>query len=70
VDNYRQALSIIAEEGAVQQLLDDLGVTDASTMEQWLKEEKVYLQSLSCEPPGDSLQIDYVQKLAELAKIQ
>jgi hypothetical protein len=70
VDNYQQALSIIAEEVSVGQLMEELGVHDGSTFEQWLKEEEEYLQSLKNEPIEETLRMDYVKKLVEMHDAQ
>jgi hypothetical protein len=70
VDNYHQALRILAEEAPVERLMAELGVEDSSTFEQWLREEEKYLQLLKREPLKETLQIDYVKKLVELRDAQ
>jgi hypothetical protein len=69
-DNYNQALAILAEEAPVEHLMEELGVDDGSTFEQWLREEEEYLQSLKQEPVEETLQIEYVKKLVAMHDAQ
>jgi hypothetical protein len=50
--------------------MEELGVHDGSTFEQWLKEEEEYLQSLKTEPVEETLRMDYVKKLVEMHDAQ
>lgn len=65
-NNYKQALTIINAEPELFRLMKDYGVTDRSEFEEWLKEEKEYLQGLSKEPPEETLQMEYYQRLVNL----
>ncbi|KAI5983709.1 hypothetical protein EDD15DRAFT_2201865 [Pisolithus albus] len=51
----------------LDQLMDELGVSDPATFKLWLDEERVYLKSLVCEPPEETLQMEYWQRLVNLA---
>jgi hypothetical protein len=43
--------------------MDDQGIADTGVFEQWLKEERVYLQGLSKEPISETKEMEYYQKL-------
>ncbi|KAG2038018.1 hypothetical protein BDR03DRAFT_981835 [Suillus americanus] len=50
-NNYKQALNIIADSRiTLPKLMQDLDITHESIFEDWLTEEKTYLQSLCTEP--------------------
>jgi hypothetical protein len=66
-DNYRQALKILDESPALVIAMEHLGVTDGSTFERWLQEERVYLLGLKKEPPEETMAMEYYAKLLELA---
>ncbi|KAI6011812.1 hypothetical protein BKA83DRAFT_4474400 [Pisolithus microcarpus] len=59
LNNYKQALDILSN--------GHLGVSDLATFKVWLDEERLYLKSLLCEPPEESLQMEYWQRLVNLA---
>jgi hypothetical protein len=44
----------------------DMGISDVGVFEEWLDEEKVYLQGLKTEPEEETLQMEYYQKLINL----
>ncbi|KAG1888972.1 uncharacterized protein F5891DRAFT_1216814 [Suillus fuscotomentosus] len=65
--NYKQALAILNDGNAtLPTLIRDLKIPDETVFEQWLEEEKVYLQSLTREPEDETLQMEYWQKLTSL----
>ncbi|KIK24324.1 hypothetical protein PISMIDRAFT_10312 [Pisolithus microcarpus 441] len=51
----------------LKQLMRELGVSDLVTFKVWLDEERLYLKSLLCKPPEESLQMEYWQWLVDLA---
>ncbi|KAG1724205.1 uncharacterized protein EDB91DRAFT_1239991 [Suillus paluster] len=66
--NYKQALNIICDSQiTLPKLMQDINVTEESTFNEWLKEEKVYLQGLCTEPELKTLQMEYWQKLVNLS---
>ncbi|KAF6759070.1 hypothetical protein DFP72DRAFT_806955, partial [Ephemerocybe angulata] len=67
VDNYQQALDIIRGEDDLHRLMRDHGIKDAGVFTAWLDEERVYLNGLTSEPPQDTLEMDYYQRLVELS---
>jgi hypothetical protein len=50
--------------------MEAAGITDAKVFFDWLQEEREYLQGLSKEPPQETLQMDYHQKLVALRDCQ
>lgn len=69
VNNYRQALKIIAGEGSLSTAMKSRGIS-ADDFEQWLVEERAYLKSLGKEPEEETLNLDYFQKLLELRRLE
>ncbi|KAF7348117.1 hypothetical protein MSAN_01764300 [Mycena sanguinolenta] len=67
---YRRALKIKATEPLLRETMANLGVESRSVFELWLEEEKKYLESLSKEPVHETLQMEYYQKLVNLADHQ
>ncbi|KAH7904826.1 hypothetical protein BJ138DRAFT_1119044 [Hygrophoropsis aurantiaca] len=66
-NNYKQAINIASDGNMVlTQLMQELGVSDRQVFEQWLEEEKTYLQQLRSEPEEETLQMEYLQKLVNL----
>ncbi|KAK7052690.1 hypothetical protein R3P38DRAFT_3306336 [Favolaschia claudopus] len=65
VNNYKQALEILATESAIMQVMRDAGLTPAM-VEGRLQEEKEYLQSLAQEPEEETEQMEYYQQLVNL----
>lgn len=66
-NNYKQALNIISDSHVtLPKLMHDLNLTDESIFEDWLTEEKTYLQGLRTEPEDETLQMEYWQRLINL----
>ncbi|KIK40552.1 hypothetical protein CY34DRAFT_24782 [Suillus luteus UH-Slu-Lm8-n1] len=67
-NNYRQALDIL-NNGQINlsRVMQDLDITDVSVFNQWITNEKEYLQGLKSEPEQETLQMEYWQKLVNLA---
>jgi hypothetical protein len=66
-NNYKQALDIISDSRVtLPKLMHDLNVTHESIFEDWLTEEKTYLQGLRTEPEDETLQMEYFQRLINL----
>ena len=51
----------------LERLMRELGVNDPTTFKLWLDEERVYLKSLLHEPAEETLQMEYWQRLVNLA---
>ncbi|KAF6749130.1 hypothetical protein DFP72DRAFT_992049 [Ephemerocybe angulata] len=66
VDNYKQALELLAQESDFKAAMADHGVADIGTFERWLAEERLYLKNLAKEPPQDTLKMEYYRKLIKL----
>ncbi|KAG1719798.1 hypothetical protein EDD22DRAFT_983278 [Suillus occidentalis] len=66
-NNYRQALDIL-QNGQINlsEVMWDLDITDVSVFDQWITDEKEYLQGLKSEPEHETLQMEYWQKLINL----
>ncbi|KAG1730167.1 hypothetical protein EDD22DRAFT_1011782 [Suillus occidentalis] len=66
-NNYKQALDIISDSHVtLPKLMHDLNLTHESIFEDWLTEEKTYLQGLRTEPEDETLQMEYFQRLINL----
>ncbi|KAH7908465.1 hypothetical protein BJ138DRAFT_993211, partial [Hygrophoropsis aurantiaca] len=66
-NNYKQALDILYDgQHTLPRLMHELGITSTAVFEEWLEEEKVYLQSLRTEPEEETLQMEYLQKLVNM----
>ncbi|KAG6809366.1 hypothetical protein H0H92_000527 [Tricholoma furcatifolium] len=63
VDNYRQALHLLAGEDALQKTMQDQGIAGTHIFHEWLEEERTYLKSLASEPIEETTEMDYYQKL-------
>ncbi|KAG6912822.1 hypothetical protein DXG01_011751, partial [Tephrocybe rancida] len=63
VNNYRQALKILAGIDALHKTMNDQGITSTDVFHQWLEEECAYLTSLAKEPVQETLEMEYYQKL-------
>jgi hypothetical protein len=70
VNNYKQAISILNSEAAFIKQMDDQNIANTSVFQDWLAEEKVYLEGLSREPLLESLEMEYWQKLVNLGASQ
>ncbi|KIK33852.1 hypothetical protein CY34DRAFT_26971 [Suillus luteus UH-Slu-Lm8-n1] len=70
-NNYRQALDIL-QNGQINlsEAMRDLDITDISIFNQWITNEKEYLQGLKSEPEHETLQMEYWQKLINLTASQ
>lgn len=67
LNNYKQALSILHETPrALEVTKADLGITGDTIFEEWLAEERVYLEGLKKEPPVETTQMEYYQRLINL----
>lgn len=67
-NNYKQALDILNYgNAALPKLMQDLRVVDVSVFERWLEDEKAYLVGLTHEPEEETLQMEYWQRLVNLA---
>ncbi|KIK18075.1 hypothetical protein PISMIDRAFT_110128 [Pisolithus microcarpus 441] len=68
LNNYKQALNLLSNSRAtLERLMCELGVSDPMIFRQWLDEERVYLKSLLWEPAEETLQMEYWQRLVNLA---
>ncbi|KZP03987.1 hypothetical protein FIBSPDRAFT_968521 [Athelia psychrophila] len=65
---YKKALEILKDTPAALEISNQqLGIAGMDgIMEQWLLEEKAYLHNLEKEPPEETLQMEYYQRLAHL----
>ncbi|KAG6887198.1 hypothetical protein C0992_000143 [Termitomyces sp. T32_za158] len=63
VNNYRQALTLLAGEDTLRKMMEDQGIAGTQVFHEWLAEERNYLMSLSKEPIEETLQMQYYQKL-------
>jgi hypothetical protein len=70
VNNYKQALGILGGEAAFIKQMRDQGVSNTSVFQDWLAEEKTYLEGLSREPLAETLTMEYWQKLVNLGASQ
>ncbi|KAG0701438.1 hypothetical protein DFH29DRAFT_982689 [Suillus ampliporus] len=67
-NNYKQVLEILYDGHiTLPKLMQDIGVSDKSIFEDWLEEEREYLHGLRSEPHQETLQMEYWQKLVNLA---
>ncbi len=65
-DNYKQALTIICQDGADLEVLSMTLGTTAKDYEQDIINKRTYLQALKLEPAEVSLQLDYLELLQDL----
>ncbi|KAJ6447960.1 hypothetical protein C8R45DRAFT_1115598 [Mycena sanguinolenta] len=66
---YRCALEILAMEPALRETMRRLGVESRTEFEEWLGKEKAHLRTLSKELLEETLQMEYYQKLVNLADV-
>ncbi|KAF7367088.1 hypothetical protein MSAN_00968300 [Mycena sanguinolenta] len=64
---YHRTLKIKATLPMLQEAMANLGVESRSVFKEWLKKEKEYLKSLTKELAHETLQMEYYQKLVNLA---
>ncbi len=69
VNNYQQALGILAGEPALHESMKALKCQE-SMFPKWLDEERAYLQSLSTEPLQETLEMEYYSRLIELNALE
>ena len=70
LNNYRQALSIIKDEGtAVEETLHSLGITQTD-LETWHHGQVSFFETVSEESPWDIHAIAYVELLQELSSTE
>jgi hypothetical protein len=67
VNNYKQAINILNGEAVFVKQMHDQNIANVSVFQDWLAEEKAYLEGLSREPLQKSLTMEYWQKLVNLA---
>ena len=67
LNNYKQALNLLAKVPALEQAMKDLEVSDRHIFEEWLAEEQEYLKGLSAEPVVETLEMEYYQQLVKLS---
>lgn len=65
-NNYKQALKILETQDALVTRMKKANITTPTVFLDWLKEEAEYLQNLSTEPPKETLEMEYYQKLSDL----
>jgi hypothetical protein len=70
LQNYRQALKIIRDDGADLKLLAARLGTTPDDYVRYLKEEKAYLEGLRIEPEDVTLRLEYLEALQDLEDAQ
>ncbi|KAJ7718135.1 hypothetical protein B0H16DRAFT_1797773, partial [Mycena metata] len=68
VDNYNQALGIIDLEESLKFAMEQAGIEGPEVFDQHLQQELAYLRSLSKEPTVETDQMEYYQRLVNLAE--
>ncbi|KAF9023079.1 hypothetical protein BDZ89DRAFT_955942 [Hymenopellis radicata] len=69
-NNYKQALSILAEHPLLDRAMRQLSVEDECIFEEWLEAEKLYLQNLVKEPEQETLDMEYLQALQSFYSLE
>ncbi|KAJ7899640.1 hypothetical protein B0H13DRAFT_2234208 [Mycena leptocephala] len=67
VNNYRQALDILDQEDSLHFAMGQAGISGTEVFEERLRQEKEYLNNLSKEDPEETDQMEYYQRLVNLA---
>ncbi|KAJ7728633.1 hypothetical protein B0H16DRAFT_1330810 [Mycena metata] len=67
VNNYWQALEILEGESALYQAIEAAGIDDVAEFPRRLQEEFTFLKSLMADSDEDTLQMEYYQRLVNLA---
>ncbi|KAJ7911697.1 hypothetical protein B0H13DRAFT_2328079 [Mycena leptocephala] len=67
VNNYRQALEILDQEDSLHFAMHQAGISGTEVFEERLRQEKEYLKNLSKEDPEETDQMEYYQRLVNLA---
>ncbi|KAJ7918559.1 hypothetical protein B0H13DRAFT_2321316 [Mycena leptocephala] len=62
-NKYRRALEIKATHTSLHDAMRELGVQSRDEFEAWRAKEKAHLRTLSKEPPEETLEMEYYQKL-------
>lgn len=70
VENYKQALDILAGAPALARAMSQLNITDARVFDEWLVEERDYLTNLKSVPEEETLQMEYYKRLLELKQAE
>jgi hypothetical protein len=66
LNNYKQALSLLETKPAVITALTKVGASSGEVVQEWLREEEVYLRGLSKEPLDETLEMEYYKMLLSL----
>lgn len=71
-NNYRQALTILKSHAALRVWMLQEGVESFDQFDQWLAEEKTYLEGLKNAPKSntETQEMEYVQRLVNLSASQ
>ncbi|SJK97305.1 uncharacterized protein ARMOST_00557 [Armillaria ostoyae] len=69
-NNYLQAVNTIREMPTLLHSMKLLGVDSKSRFEEWLKEEREYLDSLKKEPETETLDMEYYTELVQLYNLE
>jgi hypothetical protein len=64
---YKQAVEILEFLPALEEAMKALGVDDRSVFETWYEEQKERLERVAQDVPEETLQLEYYQKLVNLA---
>ncbi|KAJ7835428.1 hypothetical protein B0H13DRAFT_2240085 [Mycena leptocephala] len=67
VNNYRQALEILDQEDSLHFAMRQAGISGTEVFEERLRQETEYLKNLSKEDPEETDQMEYYQRLVNLA---
>lgn len=70
MNNYKQAFGILNGKETLKKTMCDLSIDNENVFDHWLVEEKEYLLGLSKEPLVEILEMEYYQKLVNLAASQ
>ncbi|KAJ6550722.1 hypothetical protein B0H10DRAFT_2242599 [Mycena sp. CBHHK59/15] len=65
-NKYRRALRIRATHDVLRKSMRELGVLSRNEFDQWREKERAHLQTLSKEPEGETMEMEYFQKLVNL----
>lgn len=66
MQNYRQALRIIAGERELEVKMKKKGISGPHVFGGWLEEERKYLKGLAQEPIEETTTMEYYQSLVDL----
>ena len=67
LSKYKAALRILKKLPALlARAMNDMGIESTDTFDEWLIEEREYLEGLKKEPEYEMLQMEYYQKLVKL----